>query len=145
MYQSICMYMYIHICGMMTDAVLFSQCYQCEWNINRWWEWTEKRGWTKEQESSSIKSLLKLAPYWHFGIPWTDTVFYTVFYWSRFPNSHILTSSSANFRVQTRNGEDTTRFKAHLFLLLHFHLVELLLSGTKDIVSISKDGLRLLQ
>ena len=75
MYQSMCMYMYIHICGMVTDAVLFSQSYQCEWNIKRWWEWTEKRGWTKEQESSSIKSLLKLVPQRHFSIPWADTAF----------------------------------------------------------------------
>jgi len=35
----------------------------------------KERG-TKEQESSSIKSLLKVAPQRHFGILWTDTVLY---------------------------------------------------------------------
>ena len=114
MYQSMCMYMYIHICGMVTDAVLFSQCYRCEWNIKRWWESTEKRGWTKEQEPSSIKLAQRLDAESYSAVSESYSAVSTL-PWHAVPVWHCQSNGSRSNRMTRSNRRSELNITATTF------------------------------
>jgi len=79
MYVNVSIYMYVYVCTYMwygdRRSAVFTVLPMRMKHKQVRGRGRKKRG-TKEQKSSSIKSLLKLAPQRHFDFLWTDTVLY---------------------------------------------------------------------